>query len=348
VARNQVLNGTSPGLALVTNPIPPDQAPPDHPLIYAPVGLSGLAIAFYIEHQPTSSAPPAQQLLGGQRFTTMKLTPRLVAKLLTQSYRGSVVLPSEDYLKGNPQGLTVDPEFLDLNPEYKDSANWSTPPDALVQLDNSDLTALLWSWVAADPDASAFLKGTPDLHGMVINPNNKDLILPTSSFPRNDQTCIDVRIANEVNAPLCTLDAHPFTNDMHDSGRSASRSDSKATTIVQGPDGHTPTPKKVDRQLPGQRALLAVVDTATAVRYGLPTAALRNTAGQFVAPTNESLLASEAAMKPSPVPGVLTPDWRASHIPDSGPNKVRPGMEGDECQNGAGNTRLSSRPKRRR
>ena len=40
-------------------------------------------------------------------------------------------------------------------------------------------------------------------------------------------------------------------------------------------------------------------------------------------------------------------DWRASHIPDSGPNKVRPGMEGDECQNGAGNTRLNSRTKQR-
>jgi hypothetical protein len=47
-------------------------------------------------------------------------------------------------------------------------------------------------------------------------------------------------------------------------------------------------------------------------------------------------------------PGTATSPWRASHIPDSGPNKVRPGMEGDECQNGAGNTRLSSRPKRRR
>ena len=41
-------------------------------------------------------------------------------------------------------------------------------------------------------------------------------------------------------------------------------------------------------------------------------------------------------------------NWRASHIPDSGPNKVRPGMEGDECQNGAESTRLNSRTKQRR
>ncbi len=31
-------------------------------------------------------------------------------------------------------------------------------------------------------------------------------------------------------------------------------------------------------------------------------------------------------------------DWRASHLPDSGPNKVRPGMEDAECQNGAGSS----------
>ncbi len=46
VARNS-LDGK---LALVTGPIPPDQVPPDRPLVYAPVGLSGLAIAFNVEH----------------------------------------------------------------------------------------------------------------------------------------------------------------------------------------------------------------------------------------------------------------------------------------------------------
>src|SRR4051794_18480525 len=36
-------------------------------------------------------------------------------------------------------------------------------------------------------------------------------------------------------------------------------------------------------------------------------------------------------------------DWRASQIPDTGPNKVRPGTEDDLCENGAGSSRLSSR-----
>lgn len=51
VARAGLLSGVS-HMAVVTNPIPPDQAPPDNPLVYAPVALSGLAIAFNIDHQP--------------------------------------------------------------------------------------------------------------------------------------------------------------------------------------------------------------------------------------------------------------------------------------------------------
>lgn len=306
VTRNLVLDGSAPGLALMTDPIPPDQAPPDRPLVYAPVALSGLAIAFNIEHQPDPTAPATDQALDGQRFTSMKLTPRLVAKLLTQSYTNAVV-GQPDYLKNNPAGLTVDPEFLDLNPEYKGFAFRVQAPDALVQLGGSDFTSLLWSWVKADPDASAFLAGTA-VNGMVVNEKNRDLTVPMLTFPRNDENCTENLIGFGITAKFCTLDAHPFTNDMHDAGRSASRGDTQARTTVLGDDLKTPTSKKVDRQVPGQRALLAVVDTATANRYGLPTAALRNTAGEFVTPTSGSLLASETAMKPGAVAGVLAPN----------------------------------------
>jgi hypothetical protein len=309
VSRNKVLDGSTPGLALVTKPIAPDKAQANPPLVYAPVGLSGLAIAFNVEHQPPGNAPPDILQLAGQRFESMTLTPRLVAKLLTQSYQGAVV-GSPPYLQHNPPGLTGDPEFLELNPEYKGFADTadSQPPDALVQLDGSDVTSLLWSWVKADKDASEFIAGTPDKWGMVVNPANKGLALPTSTFPRNDQNCVDAFISNDIKGSFCTLDAHPFTIDMHDAGRSASRGDTQARTTVLAPDGKTTVPKKVDRQDPGHRALLAVVDMATAARYGLPTAALRNAAGKFVAPTTASLLAGENAMKPSTVPGVLAPD----------------------------------------
>lgn len=311
VTRNQVLTGGSPGLAVTTNPIPPDQSPPEHPLVYAPLALSGLTIAFNIEHQlggGTASAADAQ--LDGVRFTSMKLTPRLVAKLLTQSYTGAVEggLPN---LKNNPDGLTDDPEFLKLNPEYNGFAFWFRPPDALAQLGSSDLTSLLWTWVKDDPAASAFIAGTPDDNGMVVNPKNKGLSLPMSTFPRNDQSCTAVNPGSGTAAKSCTSDEHPLTDDMHQAGLAVSRGDSLGRTPANG-TGTSVLPAKNPRQVPGQRALLAVVDAATAVRYGLPTASLSNAAGQFVAPTIPSLQAGAAAMKPSSVPGVLAADPAAA------------------------------------
>src|SRR5262249_28093699 len=38
ITRNQVLEGGSPGLALITTPIPPGQTPLGQPLVYAPIG----------------------------------------------------------------------------------------------------------------------------------------------------------------------------------------------------------------------------------------------------------------------------------------------------------------------
>ncbi len=50
-------------------------------------------------------------------------------------------------MKNNPDGLTST-EFLDLNPDYKGFASFSTPPDALVQIDGGGRhDSQLWSWV---------------------------------------------------------------------------------------------------------------------------------------------------------------------------------------------------------
>jgi hypothetical protein len=38
--------------------------------------------------------------------------------------------------------------------------------------------------------------------------------------------------------------------------------------------------------------------------------------------------------------------WRASHIPDTGPNRVRPGMEDDQCESVAASSVLNSRTRR--
>ncbi|HEX6360856.1 hypothetical protein [Actinophytocola sp.] len=304
VVRNQLLQSDDPGLAMLSEPVPPDDERPDRPLVYAPVAVSGLTVAYYIERQVPPDASEEDKLRDGERFTDLKLTPRLVAKLLTQSYRGSVV-GNTDHIAGNPAGLADDPEFLDLNPSYKGSQYWTTISDALVALPTQDANALLWRWVLGDADAKTFLAGAPDEHGMVVNPNNKNLTLPAPTFPRNDQTCYEA----DPRFRFCTLDAHPFANDMHEAGRAIGRGDSLGRTAsgTPNPDG-TPKLSKTDRQSPGRHGLLAVVDAATAARYGLQTARLRNNAGTFVGPTADGLLSSVATMTPSSVPGVLAPN----------------------------------------
>ena len=310
VARSQVQDGQ---LALVTDPIPPDQVKANHPLVYAPVGLSGLTVAFNINYQPDAQHQSAEDLgFNGRRFTSMKLTPRLVAKLLTQSY-GFALLDQPAELKKNPTGLLADPEFLDLNPEYRGFVDrGQTVPDALVQINGADITSLLWRWVIADPDARAFLAGNPDKFGMVVNPNNKNLALPTSTFPRNDQSCATNTDSDGNPVTNCNLDLRPYANDMHDAGRSASRGDTLTRLNIFDTTLHQAVSTKSARQSFGGRALIAVVDAATAARYDLPTAQLLNAAGKYVAPTPASLLAAEAAMKPSAVAGVLAPDPGAS------------------------------------
>ncbi|MDQ2790434.1 MAG: hypothetical protein M3Y73_12240 [Actinomycetota bacterium] len=325
--RGQLLTATDPGLAMMSNPVPPDQLPPDRPLVYAPVALSGLTFAFNIVKNPSPPLPPtdARNAGIGQPFTEMTLTPRLVAKLLTQSYRGAVVqlpagqlpdpkapppLPST-----NSWGLTNDPEFLKLNSEYSDLLRANLSVDVLVQLGTSDLIGMLWDWVLADTDARAFLNGTKDPWGMVVNEANKNLLPPLDAYPRNDQGCQTVSVndfqfnTGKKVAPFCTGDAHQFADDMHQAGRAASRGDPLARdgqNGTVGADGSVSYPKAPREGTTA--ALIAVVDAATAVRYGLPTAKLRNAAGQDVAPDTAGLLAGEAAMKPSGVPGVLQPD----------------------------------------
>ncbi|WP_329045870.1 hypothetical protein OG738_30120 [Amycolatopsis sp. NBC_01488] len=302
VAR-QTLLSDNPGLSFLRDPVPPDQA--TKPLVYAPIALSGLSIAFITERQSAGEGvvPPEIWHRDGEQITDLSLTPRLVAKLLTQSYVLSLPV-RQDYLKGNPDSLTADPEFVALNPEFKDSGRLMSIVDALVPTVDMDATTALWRWIAADKDATDFLNGVPDPHGMKVNPNFKGLKLPVSNFPKADLTCTGTGLLAS-----CALDLRPLAGDMHEAGRAISRGDTlgKAPTGFATPDGK-PQLKAVDRQPQGQRSLLAVVDTPTAARYGLPTAKLRNASGAFVAPSDASMLSAVAAAKPGAVGDVLSVD----------------------------------------
>jgi len=302
VAKRQ-LSTSAPEMAFVTTPVPNDETSATKHLVYAPVALSGLTISFLIESQSGPNAPPDVKRQEGLRLGQVRLTPRLVAKLLTQSYR-LAVNANVEYLKDNPYDLTKDPDFLAINPAFKALSFQRGLPDILVPEGLADVNAQLWAYVASDEDAVNFVQGMPDPWGMRVNPAYQGLSLPTDQFPKADPFC---QTFPNGRGPLCTLDQHSYAADMHDAARSASRGDPLARSTWD-PLANPPQYKKTGVLAGGRRALMAFADTATADRYGLASAQLRNAAGQFVSPSVASLLAGYEAMTPSDASGVLTPN----------------------------------------
>ena len=177
VARHQLLEGQA-SIAFSSQPLSPGEQTSNESrqmlattkLSYAPVAVSGVAIAFLAEFDEG-------------RQTQLNLSPRLVAKLLTQSYAFQVPVSTtdDDPLKAVAH-LTVpkntnrpyrllsdDPEFQKLNP---DTARFfqQNPSIVLPGPSSADAVRQVWKWLASDKDASAFLAGTPDEWGMGVNP----------------------------------------------------------------------------------------------------------------------------------------------------------------------------------
>ena len=94
LARTTAITGTGDeaGIGFVGQSIPAQTAGTAK-LIYAPLTISGLGIAFLINQQSLYGAPADVVYQNGRLVSDIKLTPRLVAKLLTQSY-----------MAGNPPG----------------------------------------------------------------------------------------------------------------------------------------------------------------------------------------------------------------------------------------------------
>ncbi|CCH28432.1 hypothetical protein ABZ816_29035 [Actinosynnema sp. NPDC047251] len=294
-----------PGMVFVADPQAAGDRSPDRPVVYAPVAVSGFAIAFVMERQsrgPEVEPDPGVWIQDGSPIADLKLNARLVAKLLTQSYRDAVP-GNQPYLAKNQRRLNDDPEFLDLNPEFKTFGVLMNALDILSPSVDLDATTALWTWIAADADARAFLDGTPDPSGMVVNKNYQNLSLPLPNFPKQDLSCRDVPNVG----PDCALLARPLAADLHEAGRGISRGDTLGKSPNGLPDPADPTKpgySRSPRQPVGERSMLAVVDTATAARYGLPTAALRNASGNYVKPDDAGLTAALGQLSATDVPGV--------------------------------------------
>ncbi|WP_162605541.1 hypothetical protein [Jiangella ureilytica] len=327
-AANQLLSTYegAPGLAFTIDPIRPERE--GQGVVHAPVALSGLTISYLIDFRPKTFAPPEVEALFGTQVDDLKLTPRLVAKLLTQSYQVDVPgggagglehLSSGEGVQ-NPIYITYDPEFLELNPAFKDfPPTASGPLGLMVTLPNAAVNRELWRWIQADPAAREWLAGTPDENGMIVNPNYENLGLDETAplnFPKADPEC-----ARPPNAPedqqYCTLDLRPYVGSYAEIAQRVLRADVGEKAVwdqYRDPPGYVvASPRPV-----GKRWTVGVTDTASAARYGVYTASLRNAAGEFVQPTEESMLAAANAMEDGNEDGVFEID-PAEEVPGAYP-----------------------------
>lgn len=342
-ARSGVLSAPpgSAQLAVVTQPIDPTTIPdaPGKP-VYAPLTLSAITVAFNIERLPSldSKGAPnaAESPLSTTRVATLKLTPRLIAKLLTESYQDSLTGvgaskdPAYAWAKPNSVSLFTDRDFLQFNPEFALlQAGFPTNASQLVvEFASSDATSVLWQWIAADREAQAWLAGSPDPWGMTVNPlySTTAAVNPTGvafapasldHFPKSDPYCSGAPGQSVAGRPVpgpCVLSWSPYTLSLRDSGARTASTDvgslgtanANALTADQYyvADG---------AQTTGSRVVLSVTDTVAAARYGLQTAQLSHAGDDsatrvFVAAGAAGIAAGEAAMGTSTAaPAVLVP-----------------------------------------
>jgi hypothetical protein len=293
---------SDPDLTFVERGLSPETVQKAHPVVYAPVALSAVSISFHLESQSSSLAPESVRAKDGRRLSGIKLNQRLVAKLLTQSYRYDAA-PDPKRVQGNPWDLSSDPEFLELNPQFKE-LKIPALGHILTPGGESDTALLVWEWIWADRQAREFLRGKPDDWGMKVNPNYKNVAIPRSDFPRADNVC--VKYPDRV-VEMCTFDLVPYAADLYAAARGASRGDTLASGIYD-PTALPPSNKRTPPQEPGKRAIIALTDSALTGRFALNAALLRNAAGEYVAPTDDAISAAARESRPTDVDEVLQPD----------------------------------------
>ena len=338
-ARRQLASGssTAPGLAVVNRPLAADSIDAASPPVYAPLTLSGLVIGFNIERVPTDASgrvvEPAERDIAATRVTTLNLTPRLVAKLLTQSYSTPFygTRPAAyQWVATQPTDLSVDPDFLQFNPEFAVMTVGSRRNTSAltVQAGSSDGARAVWDWILADPEAKAWLAGAADPWGMKVNPRYSTAATNPSgapfatpvpnSFPKNDPYCYqDPGAGDIIPRPLCLLDIQPYGLSLAGVAAATRAGNDGAMTshdLFNASQQTTNTWWAADGPQPlGTRSILSITDSASAYRYGLQSARLSRAGDNgatrtFIAPDVAGFNAGVKAMVDDGGSGVLVPD----------------------------------------
>jgi uncharacterized membrane protein YgcG len=283
------------------------------PTIQAPTAVSGFAITFDIDNDKN------------QPVTKLRLDPRLLAKLMTESYPAIADIKTGDKsLSNNPLNITDDPEFQALNPGI------TTPSEVAATLldlsSQSDVMYALTSYINDDPEARAWLNGKPDPWGMVVNKAYRGIKLPVNTWPLLDtyepkdiyQPGLNDCLYNAP-VPYLPLVAAPVQRLSEISLAMQFAIANSQTVCSQPLQGVSAGEKLVSigRENPGTRFMLGVTSIADADRYRLdmasletqtsPTAAAKftNSTGRtFVKPSAASMRAAVALAKPDNTSGI--------------------------------------------
>ncbi|MFJ5924988.1 hypothetical protein ACIQF6_20525 [Kitasatospora sp. NPDC092948] len=267
----------------------PDRNPATRPYVYAPLATSAISVVYLVDDGTTR-----------RQIRTLRLNQRLLAKMLTQSYRLDAG-DSTDSVKGNPICVFTDPEFLKLNPTGANGPNWpsclaggtfaATAP--IVVGGTTDLVTRLTTWIAADPDAAEFLQGAADPWGTHLN--TKYLRSSYPGFP------VDAFQPQDFSGPKNwkQYEWNPVLGGLGQVLRMTmdDRPSCLSTDEINGQHA------KCRNQDNGQRALFAVMDAGQAQAMSLPEAELPNPAGGFTTPTIGSMQAAAADMPVDAVTG---------------------------------------------
>lgn len=311
VTRDQLLTGRATA-AVTANPITADtvgeanRALVDEARVrYAPVANAALTVSFVMSRlQSTLDEPPRVVV-----SRDIKITPRLLAKALTQSYNYDVpwldgrqrVLP----LPANPLLLAggravADPEWFALgNPAPLDRPGHFV----VTGPQGEDAMQALWRYIQADADAAAFLRGEPDPWGTRINPYflpaghpdakggglaydlSRD---PIDTVPRADQTRFPEATTPAEEEELTTryrglqvdsVGMMPYSESLTANAARIARTDTKFTNQWDpSKDNGAASPTggwvPVLPHIGGNRFTLGPTDAASAARFALDSAAL--------------------------------------------------------------------------
>jgi hypothetical protein len=286
------------------------------PFVYAPVTVTSVAVSFVLD--------------GADRkeVTGLKLNARLLAKMITQSYRTQAAAGVDHpTLKKNPTWWGADEEFIALNRDLANIGALSREGSEYPVISIGDLDALyaLTAYIAADKDAMDWINGANDGHGMFVNPMFHQYKLPVGKLELRD----DWKVANSH-----VFQGHILLQQYSNGAESLYNAAIAATqgwptanigqSCVPDPDPTKPQTctlkRKEARQPGGARAMLAITTLGDAKVFGLRQAALQTSPTTFVQPDDYPVALALRGTKLDEKTGVLATDFTKMH------SSMYPGM----------------------